>query len=120
MHMITWHIVSLASILVELLLFLKVRMYQLGMILIIVTGLLLAALGMWIGGDESFASAPIIPCFMAFTVLVVKEIRRNHSFANRNNPYCSNSKMSPMLRFVLLGLAIVCAVIKLVSMFLER
>ena len=116
----TWHLISLFSILGELLLFLKVRMYQLGMVLIIVTGLFLAALGMWIGGDYSFASAPIIPCFIAVTVLVVKEIRRNHSFANRNNPYCSNSKMSPMLRFALLGLAIVCAVIKLVSMFLKR
>lgn len=118
--MITWHIVSLASILVELLLFLKVRMYQLGMVLIIVTGLFLAALGMWIGGDDSFASAPIIPCFIAFTVLVVKEIRRNHSFANRNNPYCSDTKMSPALRLALLGLAIVCALIKLVSIFLKR
>ena len=51
--MITWHIVSLASILGELLLFLKVQMYQLGMVLIIVTGLFLVVLGMWIGGDDS-------------------------------------------------------------------
>ena len=115
-----WHFISFFSILGELLLFLKLRMYQLGMVLIIVTGLLLAVLCTWIGGDDSFAAAPIIPCFIAFVVLVVKEIRRNHSFANRSNPYCPDSKMSPVLRIVLLGLAIVCAVIKLVSMYLER
>jgi len=118
--MITWHIVSLASILGELLLFLKVRMYQLGMVLIIVTGLFLAALGMWIGGDESFASAPIIPCFIAFTILAVKEIRCNHSFATRHNPYCPNNKMSLKLRFILLGLAIVCAVVKLALLLIKH
>lgn len=115
-----WHLLSLSLLLVELLLFLKVRMYQLGMLLIIATGILLATLGVWIGGDVSFASAPIIPCFVAFTVLVLKEIRRNHSFANRNNPYCLDSRISPVLRLALLGLAIVCVVIKLASMFLKR
>lgn len=116
----TWYLISLFSLLVELLLFLKVRMYQLGMLLIIATGILLATLGVWIGGDASFASAPIIPCFIAFTVLVLKEIRRNRSFASRNNPYCLDSRMSPVLRFALLGLAIVCVVIKLASIFLKR
>lgn len=118
--MAAWHLISLFSILGELVLFLKVRMYKFGMVLIIATGLLLAALGMWIGGDEAFASAPIIPCFVAFTILVVKEIRRDRLFANRNNPYCSDSKMSPGLRFALLGLAVVCVVIKLASLFLKR
>lgn len=117
--MFIWHVVSTFLMLVEIFLFLKFRLYQLGMILVVVSGILLAGLGMWIGGDESFVSAPIIPCFIAFTILVVKEIRCNHLFATRHNPYCPNNKMSLKLRFILLGLAIVCAVIKLVSMLIK-
>lgn len=118
--MFIWHVVSTFLMLVEIFLFLKFRLYQLGMILVVVSGILLAGLGMWIGGDESFASAPIIPCFIAFTILAVKEIRSNHSFATRHNPYCPNNMMSLKLRFILLGLAIVCAVIKLISMFIKH
>lgn len=117
--MFIWHMISIFLIVVELYLFLKFKLYQLGMALIVVSGILLAVSGMWIGGDERFASAPIIPCFVSFTILAVKEIRCNHSFATRHNPYCPNNKMSPKLRFILLGLAIVCAVIKLVSMLIK-
>ncbi len=114
------HVVSSFLMLVEIFLFLKFRLYQLGMILVVVSGILLAALGMWIRGDESFASAPIIPCFIAFTILAVKEIRSNHSFATRHNPYCPNNKMPLKLRFILLGLAIVCAVIKLALLLIKH
>jgi len=118
--MFIWHVVSTFLMLVEIFLFLKFRLYQLGMILVVVSGILLAGLGMWIGGDESFASAPIIPCFIAFTILAVKEIRCNHSFATRHNPYCPNNKMSLKLRFILLGLAIVCAVVKLALLLIKH
>ena len=117
--MMTWHIVSLVTILCELLLVLRSRQYHLGMIFVVISGMLLAALGMWIGGDESFASAPIIPCFIAFTILAVKEIRSNHSFATLHNPYCPNNKMPLKLRFILLGLAIVYAVVKLALLLIK-
>ena len=116
--MLTWHVISLAIVLLELFLSIKFKALFVGMTLIVSTGMGLAFLAMWIVGDEYFASAPILPCFVGFVVLLIKEIRVNRTFATRYNPYCVENKMPRGIRIVVWGVAIVCAIVKLVLIFL--
>ena len=78
---------------------LKFKAYQMCLILVIASGLFLAFLAMWVGGDEYFASAPVLPCFIGVIVLLIKEIRANRTFATRYNPYCANSGLPKTVIF---------------------
>ena len=51
--MLTWHVISLAIIAIELFFMLKFKAYQIGLILVIASGLFLAFLAMWVGGDDN-------------------------------------------------------------------
>lgn len=118
--MLTWHVISLAIIAIELFFMLKFKAYQIGLILVIASGLFLAFLAMWVGGDEYFASAPVLPCFIGVIVLLIKEIRANRTFATRYNPYCANSGLPKTLRIFLLCLGGLCSLAMLIFTILSR
>ena len=117
--MLTWHVISVVILSLELFSLIKLKAYQIGMLLLVSTGV--GGFGaMWIGGDEYFASAPILPCFVGFVVLLIKEIRANRAFATRHNPYCLENKIPQRVRIVLWWVAIVCPIVKLVLIFFDR
>ena len=114
--MLVWHVVAFILLMLELLLFLRVQKYQLGIVIVLLSGLVLASVALCFTSDESCASAPVMPGCVSLVTLVVKEIRRNQSFATKYNPYCCQSGVSPLVKWVVGILALICAIVKIVSL----
>lgn len=117
--MAIWFLISFVMIGIELILYLGLRWYQLGMVLTLLSGVMLSVLILWLTGEECYASTPVLPCVVGFVVLLLKEIQNNRSFATRYNPFCLESKISPRLRLLVLVLALVCSLVKFVLVLLR-
>lgn len=114
--MVVWHVLAFILMIGELMLFLRVQRYQLGIVVVLLSGLMLASVALCFASDESCASAPIIPGCVSLVTLVVKEIRRNQSFATKYNPYCIQSGVSPLVKWAVGILALICALVKIASL----